>query len=45
MSPKWCYNYESGQYEWIEKNGYSYDQNAFVYNWDRSKYDDEEEDD
>ncbi len=41
--PKYCLNYESGNYEWIEENGYSIDQGAFVYNWDDSEYRREEE--
>lgn len=52
MGPKYCYNYESGEYEWIEKNGYSWDQGEYVFNWDRSPYyhnyrfyDDDEDDD
>lgn len=36
--PKYCFNYDSGNYEWIEENGYSIDQGAFVYNWDDSEY-------
>jgi len=24
--PKWCMNYDSGDYEWIDENGYSWDQ-------------------
>ncbi len=40
---KWCYNYESGGYEHIDRNGYSYDQNEYVYNWDNSEYRSEEE--
>ena len=40
---KWCYNYESGEYENIDRNGYSYDHNEYVYNWDDSAYRNEEE--
>ncbi len=38
---KWCFNYESGEYEYIEKDGFSIDQG----DWDDSEYrhDDEEE--
>lgn len=44
---KWCYNYESGQYEDIDKDGYSYDQHRYVNNWDDSEYrrEEDEEDD
>jgi hypothetical protein len=41
--PKYCFNYESGEYEYIDKNGYSWDQNDFVHNWDDSEYRREEE--
>ena len=30
MGPKWCYNYDSGEYEWIDKDGYSWDQGEYV---------------
>ena len=45
MGPKWCMNYDSGDYEWIDENGYSWDQGEYVYNWDRSAFDDEDDDD
>ncbi len=35
---KLCLNYESGQYEYIDKNGYSWDQHKYVNNWDDSEY-------
>lgn len=38
MGPKWCMNYESGEYEWIDKDGYSWDRGEYVFNWDRSPY-------
>ena len=45
---KWCYNYESGQYEDIDEDGYSYTQHGYVNNWDDSEYrrdaDDEDDD-
>ena len=41
--PKWCYNYDSGKYEYIERNGYSIDRGEYVYNWDDSEYRREEE--
>ena len=42
---KWCFNYESGEYEYIEKDGFSIDRGEYVCNWDDSEYrhDDEEE--
>lgn len=48
MGPKYCTNYDSGEYEWIDEDGYSGDQGEYVYNWDDSDYRnerDEEEDD
>ncbi len=41
---KWCMNYESGEYEYIDRHGYSYDRGEYVYNWDDSEYRQEEED-
>ena len=41
--PKWCYNYDSGEYEYIERDGYSIDRGEYVYNWDDSEYRREEE--
>lgn len=41
-------NYDSGEYEWIDEDGYSWDQGEYVYSWDDSNYRnecDEEEDD
>ena len=35
---KWCYNYDSGEYEYIDKDGFSRDQGEYVYNWDDSEY-------
>ena len=40
---KWCFNYESGEYEDIDKDGYSWSRGAYVYNWDDSEYRREEE--
>lgn len=48
MGPKYCINYDSGEYEWIDEDGYSWDQGEYVFNWDDSDYRnefDEEEDD
>ena len=39
---KWCLNYESGNYEYIERDGFSLDQGGYVYNWDDSEYKREE---
>ena len=30
---KWCFNYESGEYEYIERDGFSIDRGEYVYNW------------
>ena len=38
-----CFNYESGEYEYIGKDGYSIDRGEYVYNWDDSEYHREEE--
>lgn len=41
-------NYDSGEYESIDEDGYSWDQGEYVYSWDDSDYRnecDEEEDD
>lgn len=35
---KWCFNYESGEYEYIERDGFSIDRGEYVYNWDDSEY-------
>ncbi len=45
MGPKWCMNYDSGDYEWIDESGYSWDQGEYVYNYDRSAFDDDDDDD
>lgn len=34
---KWCLNYESGEYEYIDRDGYSWDRGGYVYNWDDSE--------
>ena len=41
--PKYCFNYDSGEYENIEIDGFSIDQGEYVYNWDDSEYRREEE--
>lgn len=40
---KYCFNYDSGEYENIERDGFSIDQGEHVYNWDDSEYRREEE--
>ena len=40
---KWCFNYDSGEYENIERDGFSFDRGKYVYNWDDSEYRQEEE--
>ena len=43
---KWCFNYESGEYEFITEDGFSVDRGEYVYNWDDSAYrNDKDEDD
>lgn len=49
--PKYCYNYDTGDYEWIDEDGYSYNSGEYLYNWDSSEYErdkhneDDEDDD
>ena len=38
-----CYNYDSGRYEDIDEDGYSWDQGKYVHCWDDSPYEDERE--
>ena len=40
---KYCFIYDSGEYENIERDGFSIDQGEYVYNWDDSEYRREEE--
>ncbi|MBO5525529.1 MAG: hypothetical protein J5993_02135 [Clostridia bacterium] len=40
---KYCYNYDSGEYEYIDRDGYSETRGEYVYNWDDSAYKREEE--
>ena len=40
---KWCFNYESCEYEFIEKDGCSNDRGEDVYDWDDSEYRREEQ--
>ena len=41
--PKLCYNYESGQYEYLEKDGFSVERGEYVQLWDDSEYRREEQ--
>ena len=41
--PKWCFNYESGDYEYIERDGFSIDRGEYVYNSVDNEYRREEE--
>ena len=40
---KYCLNYESGEYEWIDRDGFSWDRGEYILNWDDSEYEREEE--
>ena len=40
---KYVFNYDSGEYEYIERDGFSIDLGEYVYNWDDSEYRREEE--
>lgn len=40
---KYCFNYDSGEYEYIDRDGFSIDQGEYVYSWDDSEYKREEE--
>ena len=35
---KWTFNYESGEYEEIDRDGYSWTRGEYTYNWDDSEY-------
>lgn len=37
-------DYETGEYEWIDEDGYSWDQGKYVYNWDDREYQNEKYD-
>ena len=41
--PKRCYNYDTGDYELIDRDGFSWDSGEYVFNWDDSEYKREEE--
>ena len=40
---KWCLNYESGEYELIERDGFRVESGDIALNWDDSEYRREEE--
>ena len=40
---KWAFNYDSGDYEYIESDGFRIDHGDYAYNWDNSEYRREEE--
>lgn len=42
---KQCFNYDSGKYEDIDRNGFSWTRGEYVYNWDDSEYRREEMED
>ena len=42
---KWCFNYDSGEYEYIDRNGFSFSSGEFFFNCDNSEYQNEENDD
>lgn len=35
---KWAFNYDSGNYEYIESDGFRIDHGDYAYNWDDSEY-------
>ena len=41
MSPNWCLNYDTGEYEWIDESGFSLETGEYVWFYD----DDSDEDD
>ena len=40
---KYCFDYETGEFENIERDGFSIDRGEYTYNWDDSAYRREEE--
>ncbi|MDD6204344.1 MAG: hypothetical protein PUC05_05080 [Firmicutes bacterium] len=40
---KWCLNYETGNYEDIDRDGYNYTTGGYTNDWDDSEYRREEE--
>ena len=41
---KYCYDYETGEFEFIDRDGYVPSRGEYSYNWDDSEYRREEED-
>ena len=41
---KWCFNYETGNYEDIDRDGYSWTTGEYINNWDDNEYRREKED-
>ena len=35
---KWCLNYETGNYEFIDRDGFSETTGRYTFNWDDSEY-------
>jgi len=42
---KWCFDYETGEFANIERDGFNVDRGEYTYNWDDSEYRREEEED
>lgn len=40
---KYAFDYETGEYEYIEEDGFSIDRGEYTYKWDDSEYRREEE--
>lgn len=40
---KWCFDYETGEFANIERDGFNVDRGEYTYNWDDSEYRREEE--
>ena len=40
---KWCFDYETGEFANIERDGFNVDRGEYTYNWDDSEYRQEEE--
>ena len=40
---KYVFDYATGEYEYIERDGFSIDRGEYTYNWDDSEYRREEE--
>lgn len=38
---KWTMNYDTGDYEYLDENGYSMDRGDFNFNFDRSPFEDD----